>query len=135
MWLPLLGCLVILRHFAAEAAGFDGGAVGCTFLGIFLMGCLFISFGCFASALTRSQVTAAMISLAFNVGLFLLSFLAPHVTGPDWKSQALSFFALPDQMHDFARGVIAVQPVVFCLTLTFFFLFLTLRVVESRRWK
>jgi ABC-2 type transport system permease protein len=135
MWLPLLGCLLIIQRYAGDAGVFDCGAVGATYLGIFLLGCLLISLGCFASALTRSQVTAAIISLVFSVGLFLLSFLAPHVPGPDWKSQALSFFALPDQMHDFARGVIGVQPVVLCLTLTFLFLFLTLRVVESRRWK
>jgi ABC-2 type transport system permease protein len=135
MWLPLLGCLLIIQRYAGDAGAFDGGAVGSTFLGIFLLGCLFISLGCFASALTRSQVTAAMISLLFSVGLFLLSFLAPHVSGGNWWSQLLSFFALRDQMEDFARGVIGMQPVVFCLTLTFFFLFLTLRVVESRRWK
>src|SRR5262249_44327693 len=42
MWLPLLGCLLIIRQYAGDAAAFDGGAVGCTFLGIFLLGCLFI---------------------------------------------------------------------------------------------
>ena len=38
-------------------------------------------------------------------------------------------------MHDFARGVIDTRPVVLYVTATLFFLFLTLRVVESRRWK
>jgi len=37
-------------------------------------------------------------------------------------------------MHDFARGVVDTAGVLY-LTLTFLFLFLTLRVVESRRWK
>ena len=76
-----------------------------------------------------------MICLALGVGLFMISFLAQRVPAADWKSQVLAFFGLPTQMHDFARGVIDTRPVVFCLTTTFFFLFLTLRVVESRRWK
>jgi len=38
-------------------------------------------------------------------------------------------------LHDFARGVVDSRAVVFFLSLTFFFLFLTLRAVESRRWK
>jgi ABC-2 type transport system permease protein len=135
MWLPLLGCIFILRHYTGDTAGFDAGVVGSTFLGIFLLGCLFISLGCFASALTRSQTTAAMISVVFNVGLFLVSFLADKVPGGDWKSQALSYFGLPEQMHDFVRGVADTRPVVLFLSLTFFFLFLTLRVIESRRWK
>jgi ABC-2 type transport system permease protein len=47
----------------------------------------------------------------------------------------LSFFNLFDQMHDFARGVVDTRPVIFAISLTLFFLFLTLRVIESRRWK
>jgi hypothetical protein len=38
-------------------------------------------------------------------------------------------------MHDFARGVVDTRTVVFYVTATFFFLFLTLRAVESQRWK
>ena len=56
-------------------------------------------------------------------------------TTATWQAQLLSRFALFSQMHDFARGVVDTRPVVFFLSLTFFFLFLTLRAVESRRWK
>ena len=76
-----------------------------------------------------------MITTALGVSLFLLSFLAVRVPGKDWKSQVLSFLALPDQMHDFVRGVVDTRPIVFCISVAFFFLFLTLRVIESRRWK
>ncbi len=38
-------------------------------------------------------------------------------------------------MRDFARGVVDTRSVVFLLSSTLFFLFLTLRIVESRRWK
>jgi len=80
-------------------------------------------------------MTAAIISLVFSIGLFMVSFLAQRVPGADWQSRALAHFNLPEQMHDFARGVVDTRPVVLYLSLTFFFLFLTLRVVESRRWK
>jgi ABC-2 type transport system permease protein len=142
MWLPLLGYILIVGHFTSvggQSAGgstaVDWGMIGSTYLGIFLLGCLFISLGCLASALTRSQMVAAMVSLVFCFGLFLISYLADRVPAQDWGSQVLAFFSLPDQMHDFARGVVDTRPVVLYLTLTFFFLFLTLRVVESRRWK
>jgi hypothetical protein len=38
-------------------------------------------------------------------------------------------------MDDFTRGVVDTRTVIFYVGLTFFFLFLTLRAVESRRWK
>ena len=106
------------------------------YLGIFLVGCLFLSLGCFASAVSRSQMAAAMISFVLGVSLFSLGFLAKSIpVTAQWQTQVLSYFGLFDQMEDFARGVADTRTVVFYLSVTFFFLFLTLRVVESRRWK
>ncbi len=136
MWLPLLGCLALVQNYANTAGVLDAGVVGGTFLGIFLLGGLFISLGCLASALTRNQVIAAMVTLAFGVSLFLLSVLVDQlpVVVP-WQAQVLASFALFQQMHDYSRGVVDTRSVVFFVSLTLFFLFLTLRVVESRRWK
>ncbi len=136
MWLPLLGCLLVIRQYCNDPAVLDTGAVGSTFLGILLLGCLFVSLGCLASALTRSQVTAAMIGLVFGASVFLLGWLATGIS-PQASLQmrvlaGLDFF---EQMHDFARGVVDTRAVVLYLTFAFFFLFLTLRIVESRRWK
>ena len=135
-WLPLLACLYIVRSYTNQQGGLDFGTVGGMFLGIFLVGCLFISAGCFASSLTNSQMTAAMISLVLGTSLFSLGYIATALpSNSDWQTQVLSRFNLFDQMHDFARGVVDSRSVLFCLTTSFLFLFLTLRVVESRRWK
>jgi len=97
---------------------------------------MFVSLGCCASALTRSQGVALMISLVFGVSMFLLSVLASaNPAQVTWQTKALACFGLFEQMRDFSRGVVDTRPVVFCVTLTLFFLFLTLRIVESRRWK
>ena len=134
-WLPLLACLFIVRRFTNQGS-LDAGTVGGMFLGILLVGGLFLSLGCFASSLTRSQITAAMISFVLGVTLFSLGFLALQLpVSADWQTQALAVFNLFDQMHDFARGVVDTRAVIFYVSMTFFFLFLTLRVVESRRWK
>ena len=136
MWLPLLACLFIVRHFTSQSGALDSGTVGGMFLGVFLVGSLFLSLGCFASALTRSQMAAAMISFVLGVSLFSLGFLAEAIPAAAlWQSPVLSFFGLFEQMHDFARGVVDTRAVVFYVSLTFLFLFLTLRAVESRRWK
>jgi ABC-2 type transport system permease protein len=136
MWLPLLGCLLVVQHYAGGTDVWDGGVIAGTFLGILLLGGVFISLGCCASALTRSQVVAAMISLVFGASVFLLGYLASQLPVQDtWQSQVLGCFALFEQMHDFARGLVDTRPVILLGSLTLFFLFLTLRVVESRRWK
>jgi ABC-2 type transport system permease protein len=138
-WLPLLACLFVVQHFTNQSGAMDAGTVGGMYLGIFLMGCVFLSLGCLASALSQSQMTAAMISFVLGISLFSLAYLAksagPKLTTAHWQAQALSYFNMFDQMEDFARGAVDTRAVIFYATATFFFLFLTLRVVESRRWK
>jgi len=136
MWLPMLPCLFVVRHFTDQPGTLEPGTIGGMYLGVFLVGCLFLSLGCFASALSRSQMAAAMISFVLGVSLFSLGFLAQAITAAaQWRAQLLSYFGLFDQVNDFARGVVDSRTVIFYASLTLFFLFLTLRIVESRRWK
>jgi ABC-2 type transport system permease protein len=136
MWLPLLACLGIIRTYTGDHAPMDWGALASTYLGILLVGALFISLGCLASSLTKSQAIAAMISFVMCTSLFLLSFISGKLPASmGWAEQLLASVALFDQMHDFARGVVDTRPVVFFAGFTVFVLFLTVRVVESRRWK
>jgi ABC-2 type transport system permease protein len=136
MWLPLLACFFFLRRHTSDPAALDASTVGGAFLGIALLGGAFMALGCFSSALTRSQIIAAMICLAGGVSLFLVSFLGDRINAQavGWNS-IFNHLNLLDHMNDFARGIVDTRPVVFYLSLTIFFLFLTLRVVESRRWK
>jgi ABC-2 type transport system permease protein len=136
MWLPLLACLLIVGHFTSQSGTLDAGTLGGMYLGIFLAGGFFLAFGCLASSLTRSQMVAAMISLAFGVGQFALAWWARNQAVSDqWQSQLVANFNIFDQMGDLSRGTVDTRAVIFYLTTTFLFLFLTLRVVESRRWK
>jgi ABC-2 type transport system permease protein len=77
-----------------------------------------------------------MISLMFGCSLFLIGVLADHIPlHATWQTEVLASLSFFEQMHDFARGVVDTRSIVLYLSLTLFFLFLTLRVVESRRWK
>jgi ABC-2 type transport system permease protein len=135
LWTPLAACLALAHRFTGGGPALEVGGLAGTLLGVFLLGALFISVGCCASALTRSQIVAAMVSVAGGVGLFLLSFVGAGVGGgTGWPGQLLACAALGEFMAELARGLVDTRPVVFCLSLTAFFLFLTLRVVESRRW-
>jgi len=136
MWLPLLACLFLVGHFTSQAGALDPGTVGGMYLGIFLAGGFFLSFGCLASALSRSQMVAAMVSLAFGFSQFAVAYWAMNrPVSDDWQSQLWSCLDLFDRMTDLARGAVDTRALIFYLSTTFVFLFLTLRVVESRRWK
>ncbi len=135
-WLPMIACCFVVQHFARQSGALEPGTLGGMLLGIALVGSLFISIGCFASAITNNQMVAAMVTFAMGVSLFSLAYVADGLSvGTDWQSQVMGRFALFHQMQDYARGVVDSRSVVFLTTMTLFFLFLTLRAVESRRWK
>ncbi len=103
MWLP---CWLPAhrRHYTNDPSASTSGAVGSTFLGFLLWGACSDA-GLLRSAMTRSQVTAAMISLVFGATLFLVGVLSSQLPlRPSWQTQVLAALSFFEQMHDFARG-------------------------------
>lgn len=136
IWLPLMGMVFIVRHFGNDPGALDWGTLASTFLGILLVGLLLVSIGCFASSLTRSLMIAAMLTIAVGISIFLLGFLAySYSSEPGWQSRLFAHVSLIEHMRDFSRGVVDSRALVFYPSLTAVFLFLTLKVIESRRWK
>ena len=139
MWLPLLACLFIVRHFTNQASALDCGHGRRNVSGNFSdrLHC-FLSLGCFASALTRSQMAAAMISFVVRRQLVFARLIWPKAMPASPTSGSRSCCRISTcstRWSDFARGVVDTRAVIFYVSATFLFLFLTLRVVESRRWK
>jgi ABC-2 type transport system permease protein len=95
-----------------------------------------MAMGCFASSLTRSQVIAAMMSFLLGVGIWVVS-LRPTMENPaeGVLGRVFDHLSIVRHMEDFSRGVLDSRHLVFYLTGTALFVFLTQRVVESRRWK
>jgi len=58
--------------------------------------------------------------------------IPPH---PGWQTALLDQISLVVHMQEFVRGILDTRYIIFYLSLTVFFLFLTWKVVESRRWK
>ncbi len=135
-FLPMAAFPFILKHYAAVFPEVDTGPVASTFLGIALIGSFFMALGCFASALTRSQIVAAMASFTLCTGIFMVGLMAqvsPPVDTPLYT--LLQHVSVLEHMKDFSAGIVDSRHVVFYLSLTMVFLFLTCQVIGSRRWK
>ena len=136
LWLPLLACSIVVRLYVGESAVLGLGTMLTSALGILMVGSLYMSIGCFASALTRNQAVAAVSGFALGAALFFTGFFS-YFAGDrtDWLSQLARHISLANHMESFTRGVIDLGSIVFFLSLTGLFLYLTHKVVESRRWK
>ena len=97
-----------------------------------MIGAVFISLGVFASSLTENQIIAAIISL---VSIFLIQnigYLASFFSG--FLSKAFLWISILDRYLDFNKGIIDLTSIVFMISYAAVFVFLTVRVIERKRW-
>ncbi|HCL30057.1 MAG TPA: ABC transporter permease [Candidatus Latescibacteria bacterium] len=126
--LTLVYCLIL------EAYGDpDWGPIWSAYLGYLLLGGTFIGVGVLASSLTENQIVAVLLAFGTLLLLWLIDWSASFA-GPT-AAKILSYLSIIQHLQDFQRGVIDTGDVVFYLSFTFFTLFLTTRVLESRRWR
>lgn len=131
--IPTLLYVVLLKIYSTV----DVGPIFSGYLGILLVGALFVSVGLFCSSLTRSQVVAAVLAVSI---LFLITIVPWAAMRAEGSTLGATWRKVADQgvynrYADFSRGVIDTSHVVFFLAVTTVFLFLTIKVLESRRWK
>lgn len=105
------------------------------YLGMILLGALFIAIGIFASSCTRHQLLSAIISIGI---LCLFTFGADRLAerGPKlWLQNLGSYLNVLGHFSDFGKGIVDSGSVIFFLSGTGLFLFLAAKVLESRRWR
>lgn len=111
----------------------DWPAVAVGYLGLILLTGAFLSLGVFSSTLTENQIIAAVIAF----GLLLLFWLIGwyEEIGSASLQGVFRYLSMLGHFETFARGVLDSRDVLFYLGFSFFFLFLTKRQLESRRWR
>ena len=111
----------------------DSGPIWSAYLGTILYGAAALSVGLLASSLTSNQIVAAVIGVGLLLLLTFIDLAAGQVGGG--LSTFLNEIGLRSHFDDFSRGVIDTSNLVYYLALTGVFLFLTIRSLESRRWR
>ncbi|MDX1630525.1 MAG: ABC transporter permease [Thermoanaerobaculia bacterium] len=126
LWVPtLVYALLLERHL-----DLDWGPIGSAYLGTLGIGALFLSVGIFVSGLTRSQIVAAIGSFALLFLLFLPAFLEFLVNDPLLQS-IVDYTNLYSHMDEFSKGIVDSRRLIYYLSGTVFFLFLTSRALEA----
>ncbi len=105
------------------------------FLGLLLVGGLMVAIGLMISALTESQVIAALGTLAVSVILMSVDMLGSIFSSITWLADAISFLSISNRYTNFTVGLIEYDNIIFFLSLQALFIFITVRVLDSKRWK
>lgn len=133
-YMLLLGCTGLYMALIALFGRPDPGVAVMGYCGMLLLGAAFLSVGLFASTITSHQPVAAILSIAIlSVFAIIMQLLTLNAPAP-WGQVAARLNAMT-YFKDFARGMFDTRGVVFFVSSTALFLFLSVKMLESRRWK
>ena len=131
LWLPTsIYVLVLGRH-----SEIDLGPVFAGYLGVLLLGFLFLAVGTFASTLTDNQLIAAIIAFAAMVVLFSIGLVEQLLISSSAFKTALGYMNLWTQMDDFSKGIVDTRHVVYQLSVGILFLVLAAKSLEVKKWR
>jgi ABC-2 type transport system permease protein len=103
------------------------------YLGLFLLGSCFISLGLFISSTTKNQVVAGAVTFIVALMFWIINWFAEGA-GPT-AAAILNYLSVTQHFDDFGKGVIDTKHLVFYLSFITFGLFLTLKSVDTERWR
>lgn len=128
MFITLLYPL-ILAMFTEPAWGEIFG----NYIGFFLMGAAFISIGIFISSLTDNQIISAVATFAILLLLYMIDWITGFIQS-EAVVAVIQWLSITEKFNEFSMGIINIQSVVYYLSVTGLFTFLTVRHLEKRRW-
>ncbi len=111
----------------------DTGPILSGYLGMLLLGAFFIAVGLFASSLSSSQIASAVIGLVILLMFWFINEAADFFRGR--PEDILQFVSPRSHFTDFSRGIIDSEGIIYLLALSAIFVFLTIRSLETRRWR
>lgn len=132
MWLP--SALFLLAIPMSGGNAFDYRPLLSFLVVVVVTGAGFVSMGLFFSSLTKSQIASFVLTFAGMVALMVVYFAA-HMTRDNTWETVLTHLSFLDLWFNTLEGKIVPRFLLFYLSMTVLFLFMTVKVLESRKWR
>jgi ABC-2 type transport system permease protein len=133
LYIAMLAVTLVHMAFLFAYGNPEWRPIATGYLGLLLMGGCFLSLGLFVSSLTRNQIIAGMVTFAVFLMFWVINWIATFM-GPTPQA-VLNYLSITEHLNDFARGVIDTKHLVYYFSFIAFSLFLTVRAVDSERWR
>jgi ABC-2 type transport system permease protein len=134
VYLGLLALTGIVPAILAVYSSFNWDPVFTGYLGLALLGALFLATGLLGSALTENQIVAAFLSFGLLIMIWLLGAFG-SILGDTTLGTVISYLSFIEHFDRLVRGLVDTKDLVYYLSGLFLMLFLAHRVIESQRWK
>lgn len=130
--LTLIAASLIFPLALSRVGKPDWGPVWSGYIGFVLFSGYILAFGLWMSALTNSQIVAAITSI---VGLLVIWLLRFFNEVPGKWGEWISWWSMMKHHEDFWRGLVTLVDVAWYVSFIFFFLFAAKQVIASSRWR
>ena len=131
-----LVCLAIYVIFGFVLSFFvdpNWPVIFCNFFGLFILGAALISIDMFLSSLTESQMIAAVTGFAVGLLIYLLDNVSSAIP-VDFLAKAVKSISFLSHYQNYTVGLFSIADLIFFLSVIALFVFLTIRVIEKKRW-
>ncbi len=137
MLLPTLSYYAVLRFIGASIGKPDAGPVVAGYLGLVLFGGFHVAIGIFASTLTQDSVLGAFLAFVMTLFFWVIEPIMGSrqlIATPGWTEAAL-YLSPTGHLEPFLKGMVAPVDAIYFATFILFFLFLSVRSIEYRKWR
>lgn len=117
----------------ALAGTLEWASIFGSLIALVLLGASFVSIGVFVSSLTESQVVAAILSFGIIFLLYMIDIFSSSVAN-ETVAKVMAALGFYSRYNKFTTGIFDVGSILFFLSMIFVFNFLTVRILEKRRW-
>ena len=131
------GCMVfnslyflILNHYAALKFIILVGNL----VAILLVGMVFISIGLFVSSITENQLASAVGTIAIILAFLLIGVLSSLLPSSYWLRYVLDFISVFSRFQGFVNGYFDIASLIYYLSISAIFIYLTIRIYDRRRY-
>lgn len=133
MFLCCVGIYILFAFALSFYSAPDWSVFLGNLLGTIILGAAMISINIFISSLTESMIISAIVGMCIGLVIFFIDSIASLIS-VSWISSAVSSISFVEHYSNFTKGILSVADTVFFLSIIVLFNFLTLRVLEKRRW-
>lgn len=124
----MLGLTLVFPLFLVIHSEPETGTILSGYLGLLLLAASFMALGIFISSLTENQIIAAVSTFAMLLIFWFINFWSE-------SNPVLRHLSILEHYNSFAQGMIDTRDLVFYLSFIALWLFMTLRVLESKKWR
>ena len=111
----------------------DAGPIWGGYIGVVFLGAAYLAIGLFASSLTENQIVAFIFAVVLCFILYFLGYFSVQGILPAALEGLLFKLSLYSHYESIQRGVLDTRDILYYLSVILFFLFLNVRVIQSRR--